>query len=116
LDGRKVVIPKVSERPHLVMSGYLQGGEALVIKRAAILTMDKLLQNKKNAILVDIVHDEYQWEVPNNMDEALFVAKANADSIKEAGEYYRLKCPLSGSYFNKKKKDYTIGTNWRVTH
>jgi DNA polymerase-1 len=116
LDGRKVLIPKVSERPHLVMSGYLQNGEALVIKRAAILTIDKLLLNKKDAILVDIVHDEYQWEVPNNMDEALFIAKANADSIKEAGEYYNLKCPLSGSYFNKKKNDYTIATNWRLTH
>lgn len=116
LDGRKVSIPKVSERPHLVMSGYLQNGEALVIKRTSILTMDKLLQNKKDAILVDIVHDEYQWEVPNNMDEALFVAKTNADSIKEAGEFYRLKCPLSGSYFNKKKNDYTIATNWRLTH
>ena len=116
LDGRKVQIPKVSERPHLCMSGYLQGGEALIIKKAGLLTIDKLLKNKKDAILVDIVHDEIQWEVPNNVEEALFVAKANADSIKEAGEYYRLKCPLSGSYYNKKKNDYTIGTNWRVTH
>lgn len=87
-----------------------------MIKRAALLTIDKLIANKTDAILVDIVHDEFQWETSNNMDEALFVAKANADSIKEAGEYYKLKCPLSGSYWSKKQNDFTIATNWRLTH
>lgn len=116
LDGRRVKIPHVELKPHLVMSGMLQGGEATIIKKAALLTRDKLTKAKVSAILVDIVHDEFQWETANNMDEALFVAKANADSIKEAGEYYNLACPLSGSYYNKKKKDYTIATNWRYTH
>ncbi len=114
LDGRKVAIPNVAERPHLLMSGMLQGGEALVIKKAALKALGTL--DKDKIKLVDIVHDEFQVEVPNNMEIAIHVGKTFSEAIKWAGEDLNLKCPLSGSFFNKKKNDYTIATNWRYTH
>lgn len=44
LDGRKVPIPGLTEgtRRHLAMSGYLQAGEAVVLKYACILWCEKL--------------------------------------------------------------------------
>jgi len=116
LDGRRVPIPgeTASERRHLAMSGYLQNGEAIIIKTAAVHFFPLLKQY--DSFLVDIIHDEYQTETPNNMEIALQVAKIKANAIAYAGYYLKLKCPLSGSYWNEDKKDYTIGSNWAVTH
>lgn len=116
LDGRPVAIPAdtVSGRKHLAMSGYLQNGEALVIKTAAVLVEPQLKQY--DSFFVDIVHDEYQIEVPNDMLIALRVASTVDEAIVEAGEILGIKCPMAGSYWNDDKKDYTIGTNWYQTH
>lgn len=116
LDGRAVRIPgdTVGGRKHLCMSGYLQNGEAVVMKRATLKWHPSLSQY--DAKLVNFVHDEWQTECPNNMDVAIAIAKMQADSLKEVGEELNLKCPLAGSYWNDDHHDYTIGTNWSVTH
>jgi DNA polymerase-1 len=116
VDGRLVKIPgeTAGERKHLCMSGYLQNGEAVVMKAACLKWHDKLA--KDNAILVNFVHDEWQTECPNDMEVAVKIAKMQADSLREVGEEFKLKCPLAGSYWNDDLKDYTIGTNWKVTH
>lgn len=116
LDGRAVRIPgdTVGARKHLAMSGYLQNGEAVVMKRATLKWHPSLSQY--DAKLVNFVHDEWQTECPNNMDVAIAIAKMQADSLKEVGEELNLKCPLAGSYWNDDHHDYTIGTNWSVTH
>lgn len=122
LDGRKVRIPgdTAGERGHLCMSGYLQNGEALVMKTAAILFEEDLeiaeLRKRYEIFLVNIVHDEVQIEGPNNMEVCIRVAKIFADKIRLAGEELGLKCPLAGSYWNDDHHDYTIGTNWYQTH
>lgn len=115
LDGRHVRLPAEtpSGRAHLAMSGYLQNGEALVIKRAAIRFKPLL---PRGCFLVNLVHDEYQIEVPNDMSIAIECAKIVADSIRIAGEDLKLKCPLAGSYWNDDLEDYTIATNWAYTH
>ena len=69
-----------------------------------------------NSQLVNLVHDEWQTETPNNMEIALAVAKLQADSLREVGEEYGLKCPLAGSYWSDDTNDYTIATNWAKTH
>lgn len=116
LDGRKVDIPGDTdgERKHLCMSGYLQSGEAIVMKLATL----KFEPNLKdyNALLVNLVHDEWQVECPNDMKIALAIAQKMCDSLREVGEELKLNCPLAGSYYNEDAKDYTIGTNWKVTH
>ena len=116
LDGRKIAIPRVGERPHLVMSGYLQSGEAICMKKATIKWTDWLNRENIPYILVDLVHDEWQTECPNNMDIAKRIGQAQCDALREVGEELGLNVPLAGSFWNKKKNDYTIGTNWRVTH
>jgi DNA polymerase-1 len=122
IDGRAVSIPgdTPGTRNHLCMSGYLQNGEAVIMKKAAVLfDQDKEIAElrKEHAILfVNMVHDETQLEVPNNMEIAVKVAKLQADKIKLAGELYKLKCPMAGSYWNEDINDYTIGTNWYATH
>lgn len=116
LDGRKVRIPgnTASERGHLCMSGYLQNGEAIIMKKACLKWHGKL--KEFDAMLVNFVHDEWQTEVPNDMQVALRVAEVQALSLKEVGEDLKLNCPLAGSYYNDDIKDYTIGTTWYATH
>lgn len=116
LDGRKVRIPGDTEgtRRHLCMSGYLQNGEAIVMKMAALHFYPELVKN--NSLLVNFVHDEWQTETPNNMAIAVELAKLQADSLRIVGEQLGLNCPLAGSYWNDDLNDYTIGNNWSVTH
>lgn len=116
LDGRAVRIPgeTTGGRRHLAMSGYLQNGEAVVMKMATLKWWPHL--SELDAFLVDMVHDEWQTECPNNIEIALRIAKMQADSLREVGEELKLKCPLAGSYWSKKYNDYTIDTNWSKTH
>lgn len=116
LDGRAVRIPgdTPGSRKHLAMSGYLQNGEAVVMKMATLKWYPEL--KNLNASLVNFVHDEWQTECPNNMEIALQIAKMQANSLKEVGEELKLKCPLAGSYWNDDLNDYTIHTNWSKTH
>lgn len=116
LDGRRVLIPgdTLGERRHLCMSGYLQNGEAIIMKMATMHWIKQLEED--NSKLVNFVHDEWQTETPNNMEIALRVAGKQANSLRLVGEQLQLKCPLAGSYWNDDKKTETIGTNWSVTH
>lgn len=116
LDGREVPIPGDTkrDRSHLCMSGYLQNGEAVVMKMATLKWFDSL--KTFDAKLVNFVHDEWQVECPNNVSIALDIAKTMADSLREVGEDLKLNCPLAGSYWNDDHKDHTIGTNWYQTH
>lgn len=116
LDGRRVRIPGDTEgaRKHLAMSGYLQNGEAVVMKSATLKWWQKL--EDYDARLVNFVHDEWQTECPNNMEVALAIARMQADSLRTVGEELGLRCPLAGSYWNDDLNDYTIDTNWSKTH
>lgn len=116
LDGRRVRIPgdTAGTRRHLCMSGYLQNGEAICMKMATLRWHDRL--KDFNSKLVDMVHDEWQTETPQDMATAIQVAEIQSRSLREVGEELKLKCPLAGSYWNEDKHDYNIGTNWSVTH
>lgn len=105
LDGRLVAC--TSE--HLMLSGYLQNGESLVMKTACRIWYDRLIRQERQPILfVDDVHDEWQTEINGDRDLAEYVAKVQMDSIVQAGVQLGVKCPLAGSY--------KIGTNWSETH
>ena len=118
LDGRAVKIPgeNVGERRHLCMSGYLQNGEAVVMKAATIKWYSDLKQEGINFKLVNFVHDEWQTETKNNMAEAIRLAEIQCKALEFVGQELKLKCPLAGSYWNDDHHDYTIGTNWYQTH
>jgi DNA polymerase I-like protein with 3'-5' exonuclease and polymerase domains len=98
------------------MSGYLQNGEAVVMKHATLRWYKVLRERGIEFKLVNMVHDEWQTECKEDWNDALIIAHEQADSLRWVGEQFKLKCPLAGSYWSEDLKDYTIGKNWKVTH
>lgn len=52
------------------------------------------------------IHDEWQIECPPEVAEE--VGKLAAGAITAAGEHFKFRCPLAGSY--------AVGSNWAETH
>jgi DNA polymerase I-like protein with 3'-5' exonuclease and polymerase domains len=102
LDGRKIWV----RSEHAALNSLLQGAGAIVMKKALVIFDDKRKANKWPVKYVANVHDEAQLECPKDIAED--VGKAFRQSIIEAGEFYKLRCPLDG--------EYKIGRNWRETH
>jgi DNA polymerase I-like protein with 3'-5' exonuclease and polymerase domains len=102
LDGRRIWV----RSEHAALNSLLQGAGAIVMKKALVIFDDKRKANKWPVKYVANVHDEAQLECPKDIAEE--VGKAFKQSIIEAGEHYKLRCPLDG--------EYKIGANWRQTH
>ena len=102
LDGRKIWV----RSEHAALNSLLQGAGAIVMKKALCLFYDKIKENRWKVKLVANVHDEFQFECPADIAE--LAGKAARMSIIEAGEHYKLRCPLDG--------EYKIGKSWRQTH
>ena len=102
LDGRKIWV----RSEHAALNSLLQGAGAIVMKKALCIFYDKIKKNKWPVKLVANVHDEFQFECPSTIAET--AGKAARQSIVEAGEHFKLRCPLDG--------EYKIGRNWRETH
>lgn len=104
-DGRKVVC----DSKYLMLAGYLQNGEAVIMKHANVLwrkEFDFLGVNYKQR---NFVHDEWQTEVFDvNKEEALALGKVQQDAITQAGVNFNVFCPLAG--------DTKVGLNWFETH
>lgn len=111
LDGRAVIC----DSEHLMLAGYLQNGESVIMKRANVLWRNRLLKEKIPFKQVDFVHDEWQTEVPDDLELATYIAKIQADSIRQVGEDLKLNCPMAGSILNQHKQ-LAIGANWSITH
>lgn len=102
LDGRKVQIPS----RHKSLAMYLQAGEAVIIKKAYVLSYLEIQKRGLDAKFVACVHDEYQLDCHKDCAEK--AGKIIVESIKKAGEYFNLKCPLDG--------EYGIGLSWADSH
>jgi DNA polymerase-1 len=105
LDKRKL-IPR-SE--HSSLNLLIQSCGALIIKMATVILHKKLEEKKydKNiCTMVAHVHDELQLQCKS--DYADEVGKIAVQSIKDAGTYFNLRCPLDA--------EYKIGNNWANTH
>ena len=102
LDGRKIWV----RSEHAALNSLLQGAGAIIMKKAIVMFDSKVKQNKWKIKMVAWVHDEAQIECSPDIADS--VGKAFVDAIKEAGEFYKLRCPLSG--------EYSVGRNWRETH
>jgi DNA polymerase-1 len=118
VDGRKVRIPgdTIGQRKHLCMSGYLQNAEAVIMKMATLQWMEDLDAEDLWFRIVNMVHDEWQVETKNHMEEAIRVAETLSGSLRKVGKILGLRCPLEGSFYNEDNRDYTIGTTWYDTH
>jgi DNA polymerase I-like protein with 3'-5' exonuclease and polymerase domains len=102
LDGRRIWV----RSEHAALNSLLQGAGAIVMKKALVIFHDKIKKNKWPVKLVANVHDEFQFEVPEQL--AQVTGEAARQSIIEAGLYFNLRCPLDG--------EYKYGRNWRETH
>jgi DNA polymerase I-like protein with 3'-5' exonuclease and polymerase domains len=105
-DGRMLNI----RAQHSALNTLLQGGGAVVMKKALVLAYDAFLargwQHGREFAFVANVHDEFQMEViPEHAEE---VGRIAADAIRLAGEAFDLRCPLAGSA--------DIGRTWADTH
>ena len=103
-DGRLIAC----DSEHLMMAGYLQTGEACIMKHANLLWRKELDGLGIRYKQVNFVHDEYQTEVIGSRAEAQEVGAIQARSIRLVGEHFGLRCPMAGSY--------RVGQNWLETH
>jgi DNA polymerase I-like protein with 3'-5' exonuclease and polymerase domains len=76
------------------------------MKKALVIFDDKRKANNWPVKYVANVHDEIQMET--SPEFADIVGKACVESIREAGEVFKLRCPLDG--------EYKYGKSWRHTH
>jgi DNA polymerase-1 len=102
LDGRRILV----RSEHAALNSLLQGAGAVVMKKALVIFDAKIRQNKWPVKIVVNVHDEFQWETTESY--ATITGEAAVQSIVEAGEFYKLRCPLNG--------EFKYGKSWRETH
>jgi DNA polymerase I-like protein with 3'-5' exonuclease and polymerase domains len=104
LDGRVVKC----DSEHLMLAGYLQNGESVIMKWANRIWYSRLKKEKIWFRQVNDVHDEWQTEVEHCLETARYVAYVQRQAIRQAGEELEVKCRLDGSS--------EIGYNWLETH
>ena len=104
LDGRLVQC----NSQHHMLAGYLQNGEAVIMKMANVLWRKRLKELGIRFRQVNFVHDEWQTESFGSMEDAEKIAFVQRASIERVGKDLGLFCPLSGSS--------KVGKNWGETH
>jgi DNA polymerase-1 len=113
LDGRLLHV----RSEHAALNTLLQSAGAIVMKKALVLFEDDYasgirLSHASHMGAIPIieycanVHDEVQLEALKEIADD--VGKEFAECIRRAGEHYKFRCPLSGSY--------AVGTSWAETH
>jgi DNA polymerase I-like protein with 3'-5' exonuclease and polymerase domains len=106
LDGREVKVRSA----HAALNTLLQSAGAIVMKKALCILEDSLAANGlqpgidyKNVLNC---HDEYG--ITCRPEIADLIGTLAVESIRKAGEFFNMRCPLDGAY--------KIGNNWSETH
>ena len=102
LDGRKIFI----RSSHAALNSLLQGAGAIVMKRGLIILDEMLQENTVDAHVVANVHDE--WQIETWHEDVDRLGEMAVSAIRQAGDYYKLNCPLDA--------EYKVGENWSETH
>lgn len=102
LDGR----PVKCDSEHKMLAGYLQAGEASIMKVAVRRATEKLQEARLPFKLVNMVHDEMLFLGPSN--EAPEAKKITEEAIAWAGQELKLNCPMKG--------EGKYGLNWLEVH
>lgn len=102
LDGRRLQV----RSDHAALNTLLQSAGAIVMKQALVILDEQLKQLGIDYKFVVNCHDEWQIEVKEGDEE--LVGKLGTKAIKQAGEYFKMRCPLDG--------EYKVGNSWRDTH
>ena len=104
LDGRRVKC----DSAHLMLGGYLQNGEATIMKMAALRWNKELKARHIPYTFVNFVHDEWQTIVPDDPTTIETISVAQIKSIIWAGEQLNLNIALDAQA--------KVGYNWNTTH
>ena len=106
IDGRRLQI----RSKHSALNQLLQSTGAISVKKATIILYNDLISSGlkwgEDFGFVAHVHDEYQALVrPAHVE---VYKKLAIDSFRKSGEYFSLKCPMTG--------EARSGQNWMETH
>lgn len=104
LDGRTVHC----DSEHLMLAGYLQNGESVIMKMATLLWYKWAKERGINFRLVNFVHDEWQVIVKGRDTAAETLGRLQRQALEQVGRDLNLFCPLAG--------ETNIGRNWKETH
>lgn len=104
LDGRRLDV----KQARLVLVTLLQGNEAVIMKTAYLLAVEKLRKEIYEGLCHPClwIHDEIQFAAHPYVAED--VGKVLAQSITDAGEMFKLRLKLRG--------EYKVGDTWADTH
>jgi hypothetical protein len=109
LDGRKVWMRKDKQGKiqfWKAVNTLFQSAGGIVMKVAACYN-DKWVKDKKlDSHLLLAYHDEYERDAIEDQGEE--VGELMAESIRQAGRFFNLRCPLEG--------EYGVGKNWAEVH
>ena len=102
LDGRRMPVRK----EHAALNTLLQGSAAIVMKRWVTRTVREARKARLDAHPLAIIHDELQAETLPSVAEQF--GSLSLDSIRRAGEHYKLNIRLDG--------ETKFGRTWADTH
>lgn len=106
IDGRRLQI----RSKHSALNQLLQSTGAVTVKKATTILYNDLitrgLKFGKDWAFVAHVHDEFQTLVRPEYVE--LYKELAIDSFRKSGEYFNLKCPMTG--------ESRVGQNWMETH
>lgn len=102
LDGRPLVV----RSQHAALNTLLQSAGAVVMKQATVNARVARQTSGIEAKQVAMVHDEYQFEVPEKDADAYGVLAKKA--IQDVTQQFNFRCPLDG--------EFKVGHNWADTH
>ena len=105
LDKRKLL----ARSEHSILNLLIQSAGSLIVKQATIILHRKFKENdftNTDVNMVAHIHDELQIESKSSLADA--VGKLAVESVKEAGEHFKIRVPINSKY--------KIGNNWSETH
>ena len=100
IDGRKVLL----DSPHKALNFLLQGSAGVIAKRWLVIANHHTHDICCSQLA--FIHDELQYECHGLHADRL--ASSLVHSAREAGEYYKLRCPIDA--------ESKIGDNWADVH
>lgn len=102
LDGRRILV----RSEHAALNSLLQSAGAIIAKQWLVCLTDTLRKRKIDYKLVAFVHDEVCIEVFEK--DAEEVVKVVVESAKQAGEHFKMRCPVGAKGH--------IGKHWGEVH
>lgn len=105
LDNRKIIVPS---QERLIMAGMLQGGEAIIVKRAVVKACKEMDRLGIKYTLVNIVHDEVIFMIDDDEKLGYTVKSIVEQAIAAQGVELNLNCPMEG--------DGKLGYHWLSIH